>query len=358
MNTSHFFLFGLNHKTSPVEIREKVAFTPQNIVSGLQAMKDAGIGSPVILSTCSRVEIYGMAGKQLKEEDIADFLAGFHRVTDLDVKPYAYCLRGPDAAKHLFRVAASLDSMMVGEKQILKQVKESFALSVSLSYGAGIVRNLFEAALKTGQDIHTGTNIGPGSLSVASIVLRMMKDIFGDLTEKTIFLLGTGKMGEITANHLHALGITRILLSSRMEEEGKIFSQRLHARVVAFSDRMDAIKHADIVVVSTAEPHPVIYADAVRKHMPLRKGQPLFFVDLSVPRNIDPLVRDIPGVYLYDMDDLAVVKSHHFSKRMDEIVKAEEIIRRGLDECREFFEEEQVTEALRWIQAPLSRDAV
>lgn len=339
MHGKDFFIFGLNHRSSPIEIREKASFSPQKLALALHDLNsNPRIQSSIILSTCNRVELYCIGSQDLQEADLRSFLARFHSLREQDLEQYSYFLKGRKGLEHLFRVAASLDSIMVGEKQILGQIKQAYLLSQSLGCCSENMKKFFMSALRTGHEAQFRTKIGAGAISISSVAVRMLKDIFGELKDKTVLIVGAGKITRFTIDHLRAFGVNNVLISNHTYEEALDLARSCNAKAVGFWDTPALMKFADIVITSASAPHAIIEPGIVQKSMSLRKGRPLFFIDLSVPRNVDPLVRDVPGVYLYDIDDLAAVKDHDLAERTKEIRKVEDIIERELNVCGRFFE--------------------
>jgi glutamyl-tRNA reductase len=282
----------------------------------------------MIVSTCNRVEL--LAAVESQDVDLTGFL---HRHFGLDpalLEPHIYERRDRDAVRHLFRVAASLDSMVVGEPQILGQVKEAFAVARSSGTIAGQLEHLLQSAFAAAKKARTETEIGSNTVSIASVAVELAQKIFGSLQGRTVFLVGAGKMSELAARHLVQQGAGTILVSNRTEEHAqrmaKEFQGSVIPQVVAFDRLYEAASEADIVISSTGAPHPIFRREHGQAFMQRRRNRPMFFIDIAVPRDVDPAMNKLEGIFVYDIDDLQAVAAAHMAERSREASDAETLI--------------------------------
>lgn len=334
-------IVGLNHKTSPVEIREKLSFPAQTISEPLKKLTGHyGLNEGVILSTCNRVEVLAITSDMEKGVwQIKRFLADFHSIPleKLDEHLYVHC--GEAAVKHLLRVAAGLDSMVVGEPQILGQVKDSYSYAVEHNTAGVIVNKLYHKVFQVAKRIRTETKIGESAVSISFAAVELARKIFGDLSGKTVMLIGAGEMAELAAKHLINNGIKEIIVANRTYEKAVELVKGFGGTAIMFREFAHYLKNADIVIASTGATTFIIKPDMVQEVMRERKQKPMFYIDISVPRNIDPLVNNIDNAYVYDVDDLQGVVSSNIAERNKEAEAAERII---VEEIDNFY---------RWIKS-------
>ncbi len=334
-------IVGLNHKTSPVEIREKLSFPAQTIGEPLKKLTGHyGLNEGVILSTCNRVEVLAITSDMEKGVwQIKRFLADFHSIPleKLDEHLYVHC--GEAAVKHLLRVAAGLDSMVVGEPQILGQVKDSYSYAVEHNTAGVIVNKLYHKVFQVAKRIRTETKIGESAVSISFAAVELARKIFGDLSGKTVMLIGAGEMAELAAKHLINNGIKEIIVANRTYEKAVELVKGFGGTAIMFREFAHYLKNADIVIASTGATTFIIKPDMVQEVMRERKQKPMFYIDISVPRNIDPLVNNIDNAYVYDVDDLQGVVSSNIAERNKEAEAAERII---IEEIDNFY---------RWIKS-------
>lgn len=334
-------IVGLNHKTSPVEIREKLSFPAQTISEPLKKLTGHyGLNEGVILSTCNRVEVLAITSDMEKGVwQIKRFLADFHSIPleKLDEHLYVHC--GEAAVKHLLRVAAGLDSMVVGEPQILGQVKDSYSYAVEYNTAGVIVNKLYHKVFQVAKRIRTETRIGESAVSISFAAVELARKIFGDLSGKTVMLIGAGEMAELAAKHLINNGIKEIIVANRTYEKAVELVKGFGGTAIMFREFAHYLKNADIVIASTGATTFIIKPDMVQEVMRERKQKPMFYIDISVPRNIDPLVNNIDNAYVYDVDDLQGVVSSNIAERNKEAEAAERII---IEEIDNFY---------RWIKS-------
>jgi len=319
---------GLNHKTAPIEIRERVAFDGQKIFDALRVLRESEVvRESIILSTCNRVEVYaGVRDGRDGAEFIKDFLSGFHNVPRQVLDKSLYVYHGADAIRHIFRVSSSLDSMIVGEPQILGQVKDAFNLSLKNKNTGVVLNRLMEKASSVAKRIRRETKIAESAVSISFAAVELAKKIFGDLSVKSFMLIGAGEMAELATRHLINNGVREVFVTNRTYERAEELAREFGGKAVRFDDLLSELKHVDIVICSTGAPNYILTKQDLQRIMRQRKQRPMFIIDISVPRNIDPEINDLDNVYLYDIDDLQGVVELNIQARNREAQKAEEIV--------------------------------
>jgi glutamyl-tRNA reductase len=322
---SNLVLVGVNHKTAPIELREKVAIGRDELAEatrGLAAMP--GVLECMIVSTCNRVEL--LAAVDGERVDPANFLFEQFAVNPALLRPHLYEHRGRDAVRHLFRVASSLDSMVLGEPQILGQVKEAFGVARAAGTVSGQLEHLLQSAFAAAKRVRTETQIGSNSVSIASVAVDLARKIFGSLHGRTVFLVGAGKMSELAARHLVEQGAGAILVSNRTQDRAERMAEQFDGRVIAFERLYDVAGDADIVITSTGAPHFIFKPEHGRAFLHKRRNRPMFFIDIAVPRDVDPAMNDVDGIFVYDVDDLQQVAAAHMEERNRQAVDAETLV--------------------------------
>jgi len=318
-------LIGVNHKTAPIELRERIAISREELPEATRALAAIpGVSECMIVSTCNRVEI--LAAVQSPDTDLIAFV---HRHFGLDpaiLAPHIYEHRDQEAVRHLFRVAASLDSMVVGEPQILGQVKDAFAVARSSGTISGQLEHLLQSAFAAAKRVRTETAIGSNSVSIASVAVELARKIFGSLNGRTVFLVGAGKMSELAARHLVQQGAGAILVTNRTQERARQLAEPFNGRVIPFDQLYEAATEADIVISSTGAPHPIFRREHGQAFMHRRRNRPMFFIDIAVPRDVDPAMNKVDGVFVYDIDDLQAVAASHMAERSAQAGDAESLI--------------------------------
>ncbi len=318
---------GLNHNSAPVEIREQLAFADSRLEACLQSLVGPfELGEATILSTCNRSEIYAVCDGDDGSDRIRRFLA---TERDLDIerlRPCLYEFTGADAAIHLFRVACGIDSLVIGESQILGQVRDSLEAAQQSKSARLLLNELFQRALKVGKRARTETDIGRGHLSVSTAAVELAGRIFDRLDGKSALLLGAGEMMTLTAQYLVDSGIGRMIVANRTLERATELAGAFAGEAISLDEFPHQLHAVDIVIASTAAPDFVIQADMVRDAMGRRRGQPLFMIDIAVPRDIDPGVRELDNVFLFDIDDLEQVVRSNREEREQEISKVEVLV--------------------------------
>lgn len=323
----HLVLVGLSHKTAPVAIREKLTFPAHVQEDALNHLaRTDGIREAVILSTCNRTEVYAVASSEEGGvESVISFLADYHGLDRHELVRYLYVITGDAVVRHLFRVVASLDSMVVGEAQILGQVKEAYEHGFNADATGRVFNKLFRQSFEVGKRVRTETAIGESAVSISYAAVELAKKVFDTLDGRTILILGAGKMSELTAKHLVSNGAARVLVVNRTFERAEEMAVRFNGTAVPFDRLYDAVRESDIVISSTAATEYVI---TKRDLAPVARSRtrPLFLIDIAVPRDIDPAANDLGGVFVYDIDALNGVVESNLEERMVEAHRAEGII--------------------------------
>ncbi len=322
----HLLAFGINHNTAPVEIREQAAFAPEQLSDALSDLKGRGVADEAaILSTCNRTELYcGFASGNRPQ--VVDWFCQYHHLGFEDIEPYLY--RHPDhaAVKHAFRVAAGLDSMVLGEPQILGQMKDAFNTAYDAGTTGKLLNRLFQQSFSVAKRVRTDTAIGASAVSVAYAAVSLAKQIFSDLSRHTVMLIGAGETIELCAQHLYEQGARKIIVANRTISRARALAESFGAEPIALADMPSRLAEVDIVVSSTASQLPILGKGAVERTIKLRKHRPMFLVDLAVPRDIEAEVADLNDVYLYTVDDLKHVVEENLQSRQEAALEAEQII--------------------------------
>jgi glutamyl-tRNA reductase len=317
-------IVGLSHKTAPVEIRERLAFNNEALRSALTSLVGRQeVSEALILSTCNRVEV---VAESPDDRLIRDFLCEFHSIPHDAVSKHLYSFRNAEAIRHVFRVAASLDSMMIGEPQILGQVKEAYRIATDAGTVGMHLSALMTRAFAVAKKVRSETGISQSAVSVSYAAVELARKIFGSLTGKVVMIIGASKMGELAAKHLRRNGVSSVLVTNRTFERAVELAKVFEGAAIPFEHFMDHMDRADIVISSTGAPHFIITKSLAEQIIHRRKNRPMFFIDIAVPRDIDPTVNEIDNAFLYDIDDLQQVIDANLKERMKEASRAEEII--------------------------------
>jgi glutamyl-tRNA reductase len=332
-------VIGLNHKTATVEIREKLAFNGPKLEEGIsQLIKIKDIKEIALMSTCNRVELYSCVNSiNTAIEDIKNFLSEFHAINRKEFESYLYTYIDSQAVRHIFRVASSLDSMVVGEPQILGQLKDAFDFALTKKTTGVILNKLMKKAISTAKRVRTETKIAENAVSISFAAVELAKKIFTDLSGKSFMLLGAGEMAELAARHIVNNGVTDVKIANRTYERGCELAKEFNGKPIRFEDFINELIYTDIIICSTGAPNYVLFKEQMQKVMKERKHRPVFIIDISVPRNIDPDINKIDNVYLYDVDDLQEVVDTNILERKKEAEKAERIV------------QEEVEKFIKWM---------
>jgi len=321
-------VLGISYKTAPIEVRELFSFSQENLESGVRQLKGKDhIEECAILSTCNRVEIYAVSENvESCLESIKTFLCEFHGIPEETFSPHVYYSIGHMAVRHLFNVASSIDSMVVGEPQVLGQVKGSYKIAAAQGTTGVILNRLFHTSFFVAKRIRTETGIGSHAVSISYVAVELAKRIFDDLSTRSVMLIGAGEMAEIAAQHLIRAGINDLLIASRKFKNAVELSEKLNGRAIRFDEVFYHLKDVDIVITATGSQDFIIKPNHAKEALKLRNNEPMFLIDIAVPRDIDPRIEDISDIYLYDIDDLKNVSDENIKTRKESLHKAQEII--------------------------------
>jgi glutamyl-tRNA reductase len=320
-----FQLIGVNHKTAPVEVRERLAIPDARLPEALKRLAEhPGVDEGLILSTCNRVEV--LAQTKNGSVDLRGFLRDYFQLNPTDYEPHLYEYREGEAVRHLFRVTSSLDSMVVGEPQILGQVKEAYATARAVGAVHSQLDLLLTRAFAVAKRVRTETAVGSSAVSVASVAVELAKKIFGSLQGKHVYLVGAGKMSELAARHLLAHGAESIFVANRTYDRALQLAAKFGGQAILFEQLYETCDRADIVITSTGAPHAIFRREHGELFLGRRKNRPMFFIDIAVPRDVDPGMNKLDGIFVYDIDDLQQAVSSHVDDRRKEAERAEFII--------------------------------
>ncbi|MBV9265748.1 MAG: glutamyl-tRNA reductase, partial [Acidobacteriaceae bacterium] len=320
-------LAGINHRTAPVSLREKIAFHTEEIPVALSNVQARGAVEALILSTCNRVEVLTAADDALDVDGLLDcLLTPRHELTAEAIRPHLYVYEQHDAIRHLFRVAASLDSMIVGEPQILGQLKQAYAHAREHGAIGTVLETVLTRAFSVAKRIRTETEIGQSAVSVSYAAVELAREIFGSLKKKKVLIIGAGKMSESTARHLLRAGAEHILITNRTPARAYELAEMFRGEVVPYDSFERRLPELDIVITSSAAPGFVLTPDIVERAIDARRNEPMFLIDIAVPRNVDPAVNRVEHAFLYDIDDLQAVAARNLKTRLDVAAQAEAIV--------------------------------
>lgn len=322
-------LLGLSHHTSPVAVRERFAFPDERIPAALQSLRDSGVAAEaVILSTCNRVEIYAASPLEPAQAFAAlrEFLHSCHASPD-PLTDELYSLAEPHSLYHLFKVACGLDSMVLGETEILGQLKKAYDLALQHGHTGPRLNKAFQRAFNVAKHIRTETNIQRGSVSVGSVAVELAEKIFSHLGEREVLVIGAGDTSEKTARALLSRGARSLVVTNRSHDKALALAAQLGGRAIPFDDWAAEFPRVDIVISSTSAPHYILDRARLEPLMKLRRNRPLLLIDLAVPRDIEPEVNFLEDVFLYNIDDLQTIADDYLKQRQDEIARCEQIIR-------------------------------
>jgi len=321
-------VLGISYKTAPIEIRELFSFSQESLESGVRQLKGKDhIEECAILSTCNRVEIYAVSENvESCLESIKTFLSEFHGIPEETFSPHIYYSIGHMAARHLFNVASSIDSMVIGEPQVLGQVKGAYKMAASQGTTGVILNRLFHTSFFAAKRIRTETGIGSHAVSISYVAVELAKRIFDDLSTRSVMLIGAGEMAEIAAQHLIRAGINDLLIASRKFRNAVELSEKLNGRAIRFDEVFYHLKDVDIVITATGSQDFIIKPNHAKEALKLRNNEPMFLIDIAVPRDIDPRIEDISDIYLYEIEDLKNVSDENIKTRKESLHKAQEII--------------------------------
>jgi glutamyl-tRNA reductase len=321
-------LVGVSHRTAPVELRERLDFSARGVNSALAALVSTVSNLEVaILSTCNRVEVYvGCRDIDPARRLIEQFFSTFHGIAVSELLPHLYMKSGADAARHLFRVAAGLDSLVVGEPQVLGQVKEAYSLAAELRCTGPLLNKLFPSAFAAGKRVRSETALSEGAVSVSYAAVTLARKIFGDLKARTVLVLGAGEMGKLTAIHMRSRGIQRLIIMSRTAAHASALAHTMQGTTMPWAELGAALTESDIVISATGASAHILSRAQIQQAMKERRQRPLFIIDIAVPRDVEPTAGDLEQVFLYNIDDLQAVVQENLSRRAAETSQAEAIV--------------------------------
>jgi glutamyl-tRNA reductase len=352
-----FVITGLNHRTAPLEVRERLAFTEAALGSAIDQLRGRpGLIEGLILSTCNRVEIAVTAEEDADAEVcVEDFLASARQVSRDWIAPYLYHHSGPDAIRHLFRVASSLDSMVVGEPQILGQLKAAYSTAKEKGAVTGFLDLVVSRAFNVAKRVRSETEIGQSAVSISYAAVEMAKEIFGALADKRVLLVGAGKMSELSARHLHRSGVAQVSVTNRTHERAMEMAAVFGGRIIPYDNFVASLPEMDIVIASSAAPHHILRKEQMRRVIDARRNRPIFLIDIAVPRNIEPAVNELDNVFLYDIDDLQQVVERNVESRAKIAEQAEEIIAEEVERMMERLKAREIAPTIVSLQEQLDQ---
>jgi glutamyl-tRNA reductase len=324
----HLFLLGVSHKTAPVDLRERLDFSSRDLGTAVEALATRqSAAESVVLSTCNRSEIYVASGDPTRaREEIVDFLSDYHDLPRDAFLPHLFVYDDAEAARHLFRVSAGLDSLVVGEPQILGQVKDAFQVAAQRHCTGPLLGKVFDWAFGVGKRVRTETALGEGAVSISFAAVALARKIFGRLQGRRVLVVGAGEISTLTAQHLRTHGVAEITITSRTMAHADALAEAVSGRAVPWDDLMSALGKADIVITATGAQRPILTRAMVESVTGWRRKDPLFIIDIAVPRDVEASVGDIEQVFLYNVDDLQTIVDENLSRRGAEIALAEAIV--------------------------------
>ncbi len=345
---------GINHRTAPVDVRERIAFRMDEIPAALADMQARGVKEALILSTCNRVEVVAALDEDLPADTLFNCMVSGHTELTVDaVRPHLYIYEQAQAIRHLFRVAASLDSMIVGEPQILGQLKQAFAQARDQGSIGTMLDAVLTRAFNVAKRIRTETEIGQSAVSVSYAAVELAREIFGSLRKKRVLIIGAGKMSESAARHLLRAGAAEILITNRTAERAQELATLFRGEVIPYELFPHRLADVDIVITSSAAPGYVLHKDVVQRAIEARRNEPMFLIDIAVPRNIEPEVNRLEHAFLYDIDDLQGIAARNLKTRFEVAQQAEAIVTEEVARLEAKLRERDVAPTIASLQAEL-----
>lgn len=358
----HIAILSVNHQLAPVEVREKVAFASSDLTHALNSLKGIEeVNACVILSTCNRSEVYAVVDAQQPKEILSNFLANTHQIKREDLDPYLSYFENDDALEHICHVATGLDSLVLGEPQILGQLKDAYHVAKDAGTLDKILEKLFQHAFSVAKKVRTDTQIGSSPVSVAYCAVKLSEKIFANLSEQTVLLIGAGEMIELCAQHLTQKGVEQMIVANRTLDNAKKIADLYSASAISLKQFSNVIHQADIVITSTAASVPIIGKGLIETALKLRKHKPIFMLDIAIPRDVEPEVGQLDDVFLYTVDDLQQVVSENIDSRQKEKALAEQIIKdqnKNFSNWLESLPNEQVVQSYRQNAHTIKNEAV
>lgn len=342
------YAFGLNHQTAPLAVREQVAFNADGMENALRDLvENGGAKEAAILSTCNRMELYCNAGQP---DHAIDWLAQYHQLPRKDLEPYLYTLPRELAVKHSFRVASGLDSMVLGEPQILGQMKQAVRQAEQAGTMGFLLHKLFQRTFSVAKDVRTQTEIGANLVSMAAAAVRLAERIFPSISEQRVLFIGAGEMIELNAVHFAARNPKHITVANRTLDRAQTLARRINGTAITLAELPEQLAQHDIIVTCTASQLPILGKGMVERALKLRKHKPLFIVDLAVPRDVEAEVAQLSDVFLYSMDDIAEVVKDGMDARQGAVKEAEVIIDSGVSDFVHWMESREVVPTIRALR--------
>ena len=350
------YTIGVNHTTAPIAIRENVAFSDANLRHALSDLTAQNVAEAAILSTCNRTEIYVQSATA---EPIVRWLAQYHKLEISSVLPYTYTLSDQEAVKHAFRVASGLDSMVLGEPQILGQFKQSVKIAQDAGTLGTLLHKLFQRTFEVAKEVRTNTDIGGSSISMAAAAVKLAQRIFGDISQQKVLFIGAGEMIELCADHFAAQKPKSMLVANRTLERGNNLAQKIGGNAILLNDLASRFAEFDIVITSTASQLPIVGLGMVERAVKARRHRPIFMVDLAVPRDIEPEVAALDDVFLYTVDDLAQVVNDGMENRQTAAINAEMIVQARVETFMQWLKKRDAVPTIKALrdQAEATRQA-
>ncbi len=348
------YAFGLNHQTAPLAVREQVAFRPESMENALRDLVDNGAAKEAaILSTCNRMELYCNAAHP---HHAIDWLARYHQLPRQEIEPYLYTLPREQAIKHSFRVASGLDSMVLGEPQILGQMKQAVRMAEEAGTLGFLLHKLFQRTFSVAKDVRTQTEIGANLVSMAAAAVKLAERIFPSIAAQNVLFIGAGEMIELNAVHFAARNPKRITVANRTLERAQTLARRVDGQAITLTELPEHLAHHDIIVTCTASPLPILGKGMVERALKARKHRPLFIVDLAVPRDVEAEVAELNDVFLYSVDDIAEVVKEGLGARQNAVKEAEVIINSGVSDFVHWMQSREVVPTIRALRDHADRN--
>lgn len=346
----HLLLVGVSHRTASVDLRERLDFASRGLEHALRAVAArSSTAEAVVISTCNRAEVYiACRDPERGAEDLRAFFSDFHHLSPDEIRPHLYAHHDYDAARHLFRVSSGLDSLVVGEPQILGQVKDAFRIATDTRSAGPLLNKLFHWAFGVGKRVRSETGLAEGAVSVSFAAVSLARKIFGNLGGRRVLVIGSGEMGRLTALHLKAQGVASITITSRTLAHGQELADEVGGRIASWDSLSAILLDSDIVITVTGSSTPILTKAAIRTAMPASRSRPLFLIDIAVPRDVDPAAGEIEQVFLYNIDDLQSIVRENVARRGAEVMRAEQIVD---EEVQKFSSWQRSLEAVPTIVA-------
>ncbi len=337
----------INHRTAPVELREALYLSDDEVKAFIKRIKGNLMTEGVVISTCNRTEIYGIpVSKNLSHEEVKNTLAGIRQVDSLQPENFQYYY-SDEAIKHLFSVAAGIDSLMIGDNQVFKQVKDSFQIAEDSGFAGFLMKRIFDSTVKTGKRAITETGISEGAVTVSYAAVQLIEKIFSNLSKRAALVIGAGETGELAAKHLKERGIGRLAITNRTIERAEKLAEKLNAKIIPFINFKDYLHEYDIVLSATSAENLILTKEEIKSAMKKRNYNPCILMDIAIPRDIDPSSKEIDYVFYNDIDSLNIIVHQNMNKRKDQIPKVEAIIEEELELFLNWYKSLEVAPAIK-----------